>query len=150
MQKDIRHEWFFDSPPEKVWEALTDPELLARWLMKNDFRPVVGHRFRFITNPRVKIGFDGVIYCEVLEVAPLRRLVYSWKGGPGEGRITLDSVVSWTLTPKDDGTVLLLEQTGFRGLQNYISYLIMNKGWKTRIWRKLKEAIKRQTHEAAR
>ena len=32
-------------PPEKIWRALTQPHLIAEWLMRNDFAPVVGHRF---------------------------------------------------------------------------------------------------------
>jgi uncharacterized protein YndB with AHSA1/START domain len=35
----------FAHSPEKIWRALTQPHLIAEWLMKNDFRPVVGHGF---------------------------------------------------------------------------------------------------------
>jgi uncharacterized protein YndB with AHSA1/START domain len=140
MQRDIRHTWFLQSPPETVWDYLTIPELLAQWLMESDFQPVVGHKFMFNTKPKVKLGFDGMIYCEVLEVNPIKKLVYSWKGGPGKGKITLDSVVTWTLVPKDNGTELQLVHAGFTGVKNYISYLIMNKGWE--------KIIKRLTHHA--
>ncbi|MFJ5369247.1 SRPBCC domain-containing protein, partial [Bosea sp. CER48] len=37
----------FSHPPEKLWRALTQPHLIAEWLMKNDFKPIVGHRFDF-------------------------------------------------------------------------------------------------------
>ncbi len=129
MQKDIRQLWFLPHPPETVWEFLTDPELLTQWLMPNDFKAIVGHRFQFYSKPKLKIGFDGIVYAEVLEIVPFKKLSYSWRGGPGKGRITLDSVVTWTLIPKENGTELLLEHTGFKGIKNYISYLIMNKGW---------------------
>lgn len=129
MQRDIRHTWFLPSPPETVWDYLTIPELLAQWLMESDFQPIVGHRFMFNTKPKVKLGFDGMIYCEVLEVSPLKKLVYSWKGGPGKGKITLDSIVTWTLVPANNGTQLQLVHSGFTGMRNYIPYLIMNKGW---------------------
>lgn len=129
MQRDIKHLWFFPHSPELVWEYLTDPELLSQWFMEGDFSPVVGHRFQFNTKPKVKVGFDGNIYCEVLEIVPFKRISYSWKGGPGPGKITLDSVVTWTLRAVDGGTELLLEHTGFKGFRNYIPYLIMNKGW---------------------
>ena len=33
-------------PPEKVWRALTQPQLIEEWLMKNDFKPLVGHTFK--------------------------------------------------------------------------------------------------------
>jgi len=97
--------------------------------MENDFKPEVGHKFMFTTKPKIKVGFDGNIYCEVLEIIPFQKLSYSWKGGPGKGKITLDSIVTWTLTPKDNGTELQLDHTGFKGMKNYITYLIMNKGW---------------------
>lgn len=129
MQRDIRHTWFLPNAPESVWEYLTTPELLAQWLMESDFQPILGHKFTFNTKPKIKLGFDGMIYCEVLEIIPLKKLVYSWKGGPGNGKITLDSVVTWTLTPTRDGTTLELVHSGFKGMKNYISYLIMDKGW---------------------
>lgn len=143
MQNNIVHTWFFPHAPERVWEYLTDSTLLSEWLMENDIQPVVGHRFQFSAKPKVKIGFDGNIYCEVLEVVPLKKFSYSWKGGPRAGKITLDSVVTWTLTPADGGTRVVLEHTGFKGLKNYISYLIMNKGW-LKIAKRL--AAKLQSH----
>ena len=57
---------FLPHPPAKVWNALTDPALLAAWLMPNDFVPALGHRFTFQTEPVPAQGFDGVIRCEVL------------------------------------------------------------------------------------
>jgi len=137
MQRDIKHAWFFKHPVEMVWEYLTKPDLLAQWLMVNDFEPVVGHKFMFGTKPKIKLGFDGRVYCEVLEVVPLKSLTYSWKGGPGDGKIRLDSVVTWTLTPKDNGTELLLEHKGFKGIENYLAYFFMNEGWRTKIPRQL-------------
>jgi uncharacterized protein YndB with AHSA1/START domain len=129
MQKAIIYEFFFAHPPALVWEYLTEPELLAQWLMANDFKLEVGHQFRFKTKPKIPIGFDGTIYGEVLEFIPLEKLVYSWKGGMPKERPSLDSVVTWSLTPKDNGTLLRLEHHGFNGLKNYLPYLIMNKGW---------------------
>lgn len=129
MQKDIKHQWIFPHSPEIVWAHLTQPELLSQWLMESDFRPEIGHQFQFHTKPKINVGFDGNIYCEVLELIPFKRISYSWKGGPGNGKITLDSVVTWTLNPTANGTELILEHTGFKGFRNYLSYLIMNKGW---------------------
>src|ERR1700756_3069165 len=77
--RDIVVEDVLPYPPEKVWRALTTAELIGRWLMPNDFEPVVGKRFTFTTRP---IGdWDGIVHCEVLEVVPQRRLAYSWQGG---------------------------------------------------------------------
>src|SRR5215831_4697525 len=114
MAKSITHTFFFPHKPSVVWEYLTKPELIAQWLMETDFQPVVGYEFRFFSKPASQIGFDGIVYCTVLEVVPHKRLSYSWKFGPGDGKITLDSRVQWTLTEKDQGTSLFLEHSGFK------------------------------------
>ncbi len=97
--------------------------------MENNFQPVVGYQFQFQAKPKVKINFDGNIYCEVLEIVPYQRLTYSWKGGGTKEKPTLDSVVTWSLLSKNDGTELTLEHSGFKGLKNYPAYFIMNMGW---------------------
>jgi uncharacterized protein YndB with AHSA1/START domain len=129
MKRTIKHEFTFAQPPGVVWAYLTDSALLEEWLMPNDFKPVVGHQFSFRTRPRFKLRFDGTIYCEVLELVPERRLVYSWKGGTSRDRPSLDSIVTWTLMPANGGTLLSLEHSGFTGMRNFLAYLIMNKGW---------------------
>lgn len=129
MQRSIKHEFTFDQPPEVVWQCLTDPELLAQWLMPNDFKAIVGHKFQFGAKPKFPLGFDGRIYCEVLEIIPLKKLVYSWKGGMSKENPSLDSIVVWTLTPAENGTLLCLEHKGFNGMKNYLAYIIMTKGW---------------------
>ena len=98
LEREIAH------PPEKVWRALTTPHLIEEWLMKNDFEPVVGHRFDLRAE-------WGAVACQVLEVEPGRTLSYSW------GDHDLKSVVTWTLVPIETGTRLRMEQTGFRGDQ---------------------------------
>jgi uncharacterized protein YndB with AHSA1/START domain len=91
----------FPYPPEKIWRALTQGDLIEDWLMKNDFKPVVGHRFAFRAD-------WGAVECEVIEVEPHETLSYSW------GAHGLQSVVTWTLTPRGAGTHLRMEQSGFR------------------------------------
>lgn len=129
MQRDIIHEFTFAQPPELVWEYLTDPALLAEWLMPNDFKAEVGYKFQFGARPKFPLGFDGRIYCEVLEIIPFKKLVYSWKGGMSKEHPSLDSTVVWTLKPTESGTVLRLEHKGFKGMKNYLAYIIMTKGW---------------------
>jgi uncharacterized protein YndB with AHSA1/START domain len=94
MANNITHNFFFQNPPEIVWEYLTTSELMAQWLMPNDFLPIVGHDFQFRIPPIPSMDFDGVIYCKVLEMVPPKKLTYSWKSGPGSGKITLDSIVT--------------------------------------------------------
>jgi uncharacterized protein YndB with AHSA1/START domain len=96
-------------PPEKVWRALTETSLLDDWLMKNDFQPVVGHRFTFRAQPVAQ--WNGVIDCEVLAVEPPRRLSYGWAS------MGVDTVVTWTLERTTGGTLVRMEQSGFRADQ---------------------------------
>lgn len=98
-------------PPEKVWRALTQSELLADWMMANDFLPVVGHKFKFTAQPAP--NWDGVVRCEVVEVRPHSRLCYRWGVGGADAASGLSTVVTLTLTPTDKGTHLRMEQSGF-------------------------------------
>lgn len=97
--------------------------------MKNDFLPIDGHEFQFRTKPVPGLDFDGVVYCKVLEIIPFKKLSYSWKLGPGDGTINVDSVVKWELRPKDNGTELLLDHGDFAVLENMGIFDAMNKGW---------------------
>ena len=107
-------------PQEKVWRALTEGQLIDEWLMKNDFRPVVGHRFQFRSTPVP--NWNGLIDSEVLLVEPMSRLSYSW------GTMGLESVVTFTLTPTEGGTHLRMEQSGFPSEES-ASYKGAKYGW---------------------
>ena len=129
MTRIIKHQFFFPHPAETVWEYLTKPELMEQWLMKNDFQPIVGFDFQFITDAIPNLDFDGIFYCKVLEIIPFKKLSYSWRSGPGGGEITLDSVVVWKLEPRDKGTELLLEHSGFAREENLNFFNGLNHGW---------------------
>ena len=105
--------WELPHAREKVWRALTDSNLLEKWIMPNDLRPVVGHQFTFRQQPTQ--WWDGIVQGEVLEVDPQRRLKYSWKANrESDGSYKLNTTVLWTLAPaKSGGTLLQLEQSGF-------------------------------------
>jgi len=129
MTHTIKHQFFFPHPASTVWEYLTKSELLEQWLMKNDFQPIVGHDFQFQTKPIPSLNFDGICYCKVLEIVPFKKLSYTWRGGPGGGVITLDSVVVWKLERRGKGTELFLEHSGFEGEANLSFYTGMTDGW---------------------
>src|SRR6187402_2188043 len=101
MSKVIKHQYYYPHPVETVWEYLTNAELMGLWLMKNNFLQVIGHEFQFRTGAKANLNFDGIFYCKVLDLQPFKTLSYSWNCGPGEGAITLESVVTWQLEPKD-------------------------------------------------
>ena len=93
--------------PEKVWRALTDPELLAQWLLPAiGFELEPGAKFTFKTQPYP--GWDGTVNCQLIEIEPHRKLSYTWTVP------FLDTVVTFTLTPTALGTRLSLVQSGFK------------------------------------
>jgi uncharacterized protein YndB with AHSA1/START domain len=109
VEREIPH------PPEKIWRALTQSHLIEEWLMKNDFKPVVGHRFDFRAD-------WGSVDCRVLAIEPNKALSYAW------GAYGLESIVTWTLTPTSTGTHLRMEHSGFRPDQRQ-AYQGARHGW---------------------
>jgi uncharacterized protein YndB with AHSA1/START domain len=126
MQKEIKQTWFFDRSPSEVWNYLTKPELIEQWLMKSDFKPIAGHKFRFTFVSKPEGKYDGVVYCEVLEVKPFTRLSYSWNGSTQDKSRNYNSVVVWTLVPKANGTELQLQHNGFTMLEDILTH---TNGW---------------------
>jgi uncharacterized protein YndB with AHSA1/START domain len=95
--------------PEKVWRALTDPALLAEWLLPvADLTLEPGAAFTFKTQPYP--GWDGIVNCRLLEIEAHKKLSYTWVAGD----MALDTVVTFTLTPTASGTRLSLVQSGFK------------------------------------
>jgi uncharacterized protein YndB with AHSA1/START domain len=131
--QDIVVEEVFPHAPDTIWKALTTNDLIARWLTMpaTGFEPVKGKHFTFQTTPAG--AWDGVIRCQVLEVMPNERLVYSWKGGH-EGNVgygsLLDTVVTWTLSTVENGTRLRLVHSGFMLPKNDNAFKNMSEGWK--------------------
>ena len=115
VEREIGH------PPEKIWRALTQPHLLEEWLMKTDFKPLKGQKFQFRNEPKPDIKV--VVECEVLEIEPHRTLSYSWVA------YGLDSVVTFTLEPTATGTIVRMEQTGFRP-EHDLAYKGAKASWK--------------------
>ena len=97
----IRHETYIPHPPDRVWEALTDPALQAKWWAPGDVRAEVGHRFT------MDMGGWGEQRCQVLAVEPQRLLSYTFAEG------VLDTTISWRLEPQGEGTLLSFEHAGF-------------------------------------
>lgn len=104
VEREIPH------APEKLWRALTQPHLIAEWLMKNDFKLAVGERFQF----REDYLPGGALDCEVLTIEPNRTLAYTWGSTSDNPAFSVKSVVTFTLTPTRTGTLLRMEQSGFR------------------------------------
>ena len=97
----IRHDQFLAHPPAAVWAALTTPDLMARWWVPGDVRPVVGHHFT------LDMGTWGQQPATVTAVEPERLLRYTFAEG------TLDTTITWRLEPEGRGTRLFLEHADF-------------------------------------
>jgi uncharacterized protein YndB with AHSA1/START domain len=106
MKPDVSLDFQFTSSIEKVWNALTDSDTLAKWIWANDFKPIVGHKFQFRTQP--SDWWNGIVDSEVLVVDEPHTLSYTWVSA-GES-----TTVTWTLKQGSDGTTHLhLDQAGF-------------------------------------
>lgn len=125
MSGTIAFDFHLAHSPARVWALLTDPVAMTKWLMPNTFQPVLGHRFTFTREPIPQIKFDGIAHCEVIALEPERTLEFTFVGG------TLDTVVSFTLTPDGAGTALHFEHRGFDMANpiNAFSFGAMKAGW---------------------
>jgi uncharacterized protein YndB with AHSA1/START domain len=117
MSLTLSMDFQFTTSIEKLWSALTESSKLAKWVanihtgegMENNFKPVVGHRFQFRTQPTEY--WNGIIEGEVLVVEEPNRLSYTWASGEKH-------TVTWTLQDLEDRRVNLhLEQTGISNAQ---------------------------------
>ena len=140
-RQSIVVEYDLPASPQKVWRVLTEPKLLEAWLMPNDIRAEVGHQFNFRAQPVA--GWDGVVYCEILEVIPFRRLVYTWRGGSntvqGYGQ-QLNTIVTWELTPvANGGTLFRLEHSGFD--PDSYAFKMLGQGWRGKVAERITQVL---------
>jgi uncharacterized protein YndB with AHSA1/START domain len=115
--RTIEVDQFVDQRPARVWQALTEPELLARWWAAGDIAPSVGHRFT------LDMGGWGKVPCEVLEVVPEQRLVFTF---------TENWTLTWRLEAEGSGTRVFLEHAGFSldDPQGRFAFDNMGPGWR--------------------
>lgn len=135
---------FLAHPPAKVWRALTEPELLARWLMPSDFRLEVGHRYTIDAKAVSATGFSGSIAAEVLafEMEPMLRV--GWHDADPNAEHGADWTITWTLEPEGRGTRLFLEHTGFEPDHplEQKARTIMDAGWRSHVMRRIDEVLR--------
>ncbi|MBV9986048.1 MAG: SRPBCC domain-containing protein [Chitinophagaceae bacterium] len=144
MKKAIRHTFRFTQSPAEVWEYLTNPDLIELWLMKSDFKLELGHKFRFMGGCNHEDADSReAASCEVLEIQPNARLVYSWVTSSLNDEKPYTSTVTWTLRPDADGTELQLLHDGFMAIEDLSAH---NDGW-TRIGNKLAEKLNALSYE---
>ncbi len=121
---------FYPHPPERVWRALTTPELMARRLMEpSGFAAVIGTRFTFRGQPMPSVGFSGDIAWEVIDVVDGERLAISWADARSDKSAAW--VMTWTLHPEGSGTRVILRHDDFHpdDAVQQRSRTIMGNGW---------------------
>ncbi len=99
----VRFERTLEAPPERVWEYLTDSELLSHWLGAGEIEPKLGGK--------VFLRSGGpVIRGTVQSCDPPRALSYSWNVLTlgEETPVTIEAILSFTLTEQDGKTLLVL------------------------------------------
>ena len=111
--ESISFEFDLHHVPEKVWRALTEPQLLAEWLL-----PVIEQKLEpggalILKKDDPPPGWDGIVNGRYLEIEAHKKLSYSWRVGD------IDTVVTFGLTPTASGTRLSLVQSGFKPQQKY-------------------------------
>lgn len=128
---------FLPQAPDAVWRALTEPDLLARWLMRSaGFAASVGTHFIFAVPTRPA----GEIACEVLVARPGVQLTLGWVDLRADRPARW--VVDWSIRPQGRGTRLLLTQTGFdiNDRRQKMTRNAMERGWKVAVSR-LREVL---------
>ncbi|MGW8376726.1 SRPBCC domain-containing protein [Streptomyces sp. ODS28] len=139
----VRVDQFLAHPPEKVWRALTEPELIARWFMPGDFRLERGHVYTMEAGAVPATGFSGSVRAEVLDFAPGSMLRIGWRDADPANGVEVDWTITWTLEPEGAGTRLFLAHEGFDPgdpLQQRARG-IMGGGWRTGVMRGLEKAL---------
>lgn len=130
-QDSIIAEIFIAAPPERVFQALTDPQQLQLWWGQKGLYRITESQSDLRPGGKwwsVGAGADGRAFRvdgEYLEVDPPRRLVQTWIASWGK---PVTTVVRWELEPRDvhglqhsgprkvgTGTLVKMRHEGFAG-----------------------------------
>jgi len=167
MERTIHIQTTLPYPHGVVWQALIDAKILGTWFMENNIIPEKGTEFTFRMAPQK--GWDGITHCKIIDVNPFREISYTYCGeATGEKALAcaginsnaadkagkniftkLNTILKFTLTPMQGGTILSLEQSGYKGLMQVIVSLIMQMGWKKQLNKKLPPVLEKLAAEKA-
>lgn len=123
----IRIESLLHAAPHEVWRAITEKEMVSKWLMETNIEAKVGF-IAFFKMPSMP-GFDGNIKAVVVAVEENRLFSYTWQGG----WMKKPTTIQFTLQEKPNGTLLILEHWGFEGILGNLLRRMMSGGWKKKL-----------------
>lgn len=127
-------------PVSVVWQALTQKELLSRWLMRTDFEPTLGKKFRFYGNKNR--FWRGYVDCEVVDIKPRKLLQFYWQSVPSQHR----TKITYRLEEVKDGTSITATHEGFDNthglLSGFFMRLMIQQGLKKEFLKKLPTVLK--------
>jgi uncharacterized protein YndB with AHSA1/START domain len=114
-----------NAPREHVWRYFDDPDLLAAWLMRNDFVAEPGSDFRFFAKPNG--SWDGVVHCKLVEYDPPARLAFTWNAND----IGADTLVTIELTEQGESTRIRLLHANFDQASRDVDAIVRrhDAGW---------------------
>ena len=103
---------------ERVWAALTEPELLNQWF---------GEGFEVTA---LEVGGTGrIIYedfgdfpIEITEITPLETLAFRWSGIPADELDEYSTTVTFTLTGDESSSELTVVESGFETIPGGTRY----------------------------
>jgi uncharacterized protein YndB with AHSA1/START domain len=93
--RSISFEYELDEPIEKVWRALTTPEIVAEWLLPSDMKAEEGARFT-LSDTAERID------CEVIAIEEQRSIRWRWRDEEAR-RGGLDSTVTFEVEQTTGG-----------------------------------------------
>lgn len=127
----IEREMILNAPREKVWEAITQAELISQWFGSATRIPslTVGQEIEFEWAEH-----DYTCRAIIAEVEPMTRFAYRWEHGEVDFNEPIKeetlTLVTFTLEDAGAGTRLTLVETGFASLpQGVGSYEENYSGW---------------------
>ncbi|NOV01701.1 SRPBCC family protein [Paenibacillus planticolens] len=99
----LKKEIFIECRPETLFSFFTDPDKLVRWMGRQVLLdPSIGGKFRIDVN-----GSD-IALGEYKEIVPNEKIVMTWGWMKSKVVPPGSSTVEFALTPKDNGTLLVL------------------------------------------
>ena len=126
------------APRKVVWRYFSDANLLAAWLMRNNFSGVVGQEFQFFA--RSSTDWNGQLDCRLLEYDPPNKIAFTWDAN----NIGAETIVTIELSDHGDGTELRLIHANFEHATGDVDRLLESHdaGWLDHL-----KVLKRQAEE---